>query len=109
MATVRDQELGQVCCLVSYNSRTSSSYSHAADPETCLEESLTLWLRYSNLIDRAQPRTWRGIVYAVGHKIGGNDMALAEKISENHQCDLQSESSHTNVIILRMIVFHFNK
>ena len=71
----------------------SSSYSHAADPDSCLEESLTLWLRCSNLIDKAQPRTWRGIVFAVGHSIGGSNMALAGEISDNHQCDLQSESS----------------
>ena len=67
------------------------NYSHAADPEECLQKSVTLWLQRSSLIDKPKPPTWRGIIYAVGHSVGGNNMALAESISKNHQC----ESLHT--------------
>ena len=67
------------------------NYSHAAKPQACLQKSVTLWLQRSNLIDKAQPPTWRGIIYAVGHSVGGNNMALAERISQNHQCDMQSD------------------
>ena len=71
------------------------NYSHAAKPKVCLQKSLTLWLQRCNLIERAQPPTWRGIIYAVGHSVGGNNMALAERISKNHPCDMPSESLHT--------------
>ena len=50
--------------------------------EDCLESALREWLR-SVSTPRGVP-SWEMIVEAVGHRVGGNNMALAQKIAKKY-------------------------
>lgn len=54
------------------------------NPETCLTDTLTAFLKKNYDFDEYGVPSWRMIVEAVGHKVGGRDNDLALRIAENH-------------------------
>ena len=50
-------------------------------------EMLLVWLRHRYNIQKYGPPTWRRLVEAVDHPIGGNNHALAKTIAEHHPVD----------------------
>ena len=49
--------------------------------EDCLTKTLELWLNDTN---QWGPPSWRLLATAVGDPVGGNNCALAKKITKNH-------------------------
>ena len=54
------------------------------NPEECLTETLTAFLKRNYKWDEHGVPSWRMIVEAVGHKAGGRDNGLALRIAECH-------------------------
>lgn len=55
-----------------------------ANPETCLSNTLAEFLKKNYEWNKYGVPSWRMIVQAVGHKIGGRDENLALRIAEKH-------------------------
>ena len=51
----------------------------------CLTEVLTLWLKRNYDTERFGEPSWELLAKAVGHPSGGNDSALAQKISKRRR------------------------
>ena len=51
------------------------------DPEDCLTEVLTLWLKRNYNTERFGEPSWGMLARAVGHRSGGNNPALAGEIA----------------------------
>ena len=56
----------------------------SVDPEECLSNTLTEFLKKNYDLDKRGVPSWRLIVAAIGCKEGGNDKGLAIKIADNH-------------------------
>ena len=54
------------------------------DSSDCLTKVLTLWLKKNYNTERFGEPSWKLLARAAGNPAGGNDSALAEKISERH-------------------------
>ena len=55
------------------------------DPTACLTSVITMWLKGKHNVERFGLPTWRQLVEAVGHRAGGANKALAERIAKNHK------------------------
>ena len=62
-------------------SRIQANHSNVED---CLAVVLTEWLKKSYNYTRFGPPSWKLLVAAVAHPVGGNDRALAEKIAQKY-------------------------
>ena len=54
------------------------------DSESRLEQVLSQWLQQAYNIERFGPPSWKLLVSAVAHPIGGNSPALAQQIAHRH-------------------------
>ena len=54
------------------------------DSASRLEQVLTEWLQQAFDIERFGPPSWKQLVSAVAHPIGGNNPALAQRIAHRH-------------------------
>ena len=54
------------------------------DLDDCLTQTLTLWLKKKYKTEKYGQPSWGLLVEAVRKSTGGNDPALAEKISKKH-------------------------
>ena len=57
---------------------------HPTSVQQCLTEVLTQWLKKAYNTDRLGPPSWKLLVAAVAHPVGGNNRALAEQIARKH-------------------------
>ena len=48
---------------------------------------VTDWLEKNYNVKKFGPPTWKSLVEAVGHRAGGANMALAEKIAKSHKAE----------------------
>ena len=58
--------------------------SHMFDNEACLSETLTEFLKKNYDHDKSGVPSWKLIVAAVAHQVGGRDKALALKLAKEH-------------------------
>ena len=68
------------------------SATYCGNPKQCLREVIIRWLRKTYDVDRHGPPTWRTLVKAVIDPAGGDNPALAERISKKHQVIKHTES-----------------
>ena len=54
------------------------------NPQDCLTDVVTEWLRRNYNTKRYGEPTWRKLVEVVAHKAAGNNIALAREIAERH-------------------------
>ena len=59
-------------------------------PAAAMREVIVEWLKKNYRSSRLKPPTWKALVDAVEHRLGGNDTAEAEEIASRHRA---SESS----------------
>ena len=57
---------------------------HSTNTRSCLQAVLLAWLSKSYNVEKHGPPSWRTLVKAVADPIGGEDVALAQKIAEKH-------------------------
>ena len=55
------------------------------DPDACLCEGLSRWLKGGNNTEKHGPPTWRRLVDAVANSAGGDDHALALDIAVKYK------------------------
>ena len=79
---------------------------YSRDLDDCLTEMLSLWLKRNyNTVKYGEP-SWDKLALAVGDRAGGNDRALAEKLTKTQQgkCNF----SCTSVILSIKLVCKFS-
>ena len=59
--------------------------SDHTNPEDCLREILALWLKWEYNTERFGKPSWKLLAYAVHHRAGGNNPALAQMIIKKHE------------------------
>ena len=59
--------------------------THPTSLENCMDETLLVWLRRSHNEAKHGPPTWKKLVQAIAARAGGQNVALAQKIAEDHQ------------------------
>ena len=69
---------------VSSSNLSTIDEKRRGDPDTCLQDGLSLWLQGHYNTDTHGPPTWRMLVEAVYRKSGGDDHELAKQIASNH-------------------------
>ena len=57
----------------------------SGDPPACLASVITEWLMRNYNVKRFGEPTWQQLVKAVGHPLGGANMALAREIANRHK------------------------
>ena len=57
---------------------------NGGDPEQCLRDTITKWLNKNYNYEQYGNPSWKMLALAVGHKCGGNNKALEEKIISDH-------------------------
>ena len=80
--TSRWKELGLALRLRPADLQTIET--HRTDPNSCLTDVLTKWLQQNYNTDRFGLPSWKLLVNAVAHCIGGNNPALARQIATKH-------------------------
>ena len=62
-----------------------TKYLDESDAEKALNDVILLWLHHQKYnVDRFGPPTWRKLVEAVNHPLGGRNYEVARKIALNH-------------------------
>ena len=72
---------------------------HQLDPKACLRSVLEEYLKQNYDTKVHGLPSWRKIVEAVSHRVGGNDNALAQKIAVKHSTELIILHFHTSCLL----------
>ena len=83
---------------VSSSNLSTIDEKRRGDPDTCLQDGLSLWLQGHYNADTHGPPTWRMLVDAVANSAGGDDHTLAVEIAKNHKGELLFSEGISNTM-----------
>ena len=77
----------EMCCALKLRPGDESEIDskYRADPKPCLRSVITKWIQGAYNVEMYGPPTWKLLIDAVQHRAGGDNPALAERITKRHR------------------------